>query len=90
VTDRPFFSPEFTIYEGVGVASRAALIREEFLRYFPSFERFAGFATVDQDPATGDDTYGMVTLGGNAGEFPDEIEAWREAVVDNPVWGVRR
>lgn len=90
VTDRPFFAPEFTIYEGVGVASRAELIREEFSSYFPSFERFAGFATVDQDPATGDDTYGLVTLGGNAGEFPDEIVAWREAVIENPAWSVRR
>ncbi len=90
VTQRPFFAPEFTIYEGVGVSSRAALIREEFTRYFPSFERFAGFATVDQDPATGDDTYGMVTLGGNTGEFPDEIEAWKDAVVDDPGWAVRR
>lgn len=90
VTDRPFFAPEFTIYEGVGAASRAELIREEFTRYFPSFERFAGFATVDQEPATGDDTYGLVTLGGNAGEFPDEVEAWREAVVHNPAWSVRR
>lgn len=89
VTDRPFFSPEFSIYAGVGETSRAALITEEFTTYFPSFDRFAGFATVDQDPETGDPTFGLVTIGGNAGEFPDEITAWIEAVVDNPIWAVR-
>jgi hypothetical protein len=90
VTQKPFFAPEFTIYEGVGSASRAPLIREEFMRYLPRFDRFAGFATVDQDPRTGDATFGLVTIGGNAGEFPDEIDAWREAVVENPAWSVRR
>ncbi|MEM1417734.1 MAG: hypothetical protein AAGH15_22740 [Myxococcota bacterium] len=90
VTGRPFFSPEFSINEGVGVASRAALIAEEFGTYFPSFPRFAGFAMVDQDPVTGDDTFGLVTLGGEEGEFPDEVAAWREHVVDAEGWAVVR
>lgn len=89
VTQRPFFSPEFTIYEGVGSKSRAPAIREEFMTYFPSFARFGGLAMVDQDPVTGDTEFGLVTLGGENGEFPDEIEAWREAVVENPNWKTR-
>lgn len=89
VTDRPFFSPEFGIYGGFDETSRAPLIIEEFENYFPSFERFAGFANVDQEPLTGDPTFGIITLGGTEGAFPDEIDAWRRAVVDNPAWITR-
>lgn len=84
VTLRPFFSPEYSL--SMQQSSRADQIRHEFGTYLTSFARFKAFAIADQDPATGSDEFGIMTLGGIDGEFPDEIEAWKESVRDNPDW----
>ncbi len=84
VTLRPFFSPEYSI--AMQPSSRADQIRRELGSYLPSFTRFKAFAITDQDPITGSDEFGLMTLGGVDGEFPDEIEAWRESVSDNLRW----
>jgi hypothetical protein len=84
VTQRPFFSPEYSIR--MRSSSRAVQIRREFESYLPKFPRFKAFAITDQDPATGSAEFGLTTLGGVAGEFPDEINAWQESVIDNPAW----
>ncbi|MEL6344377.1 MAG: hypothetical protein AAFV53_14765 [Myxococcota bacterium] len=86
VTQRPFFSPEFSINEGFGVTSRDEIMREEFSSYFLSFSRFKAFATTDQDPTTGSAEFGLTTFGGLNGEFPGEITAWQEAVIENENW----
>lgn len=84
VTLRPFFSPEYSL--SLQPESRAAQIEREFGSYLPGFERFKAFAITDQDPATGSDEFGLMTIGGLRGEFPDEVGAWNAAVRDNPEW----
>jgi hypothetical protein len=84
VTERPFFSPEYSI--ALRPTSRAAQMEREFATYLPSFERFKAFAIADQDPLTGSAEFGLTTIGGVRGEFPDEIEAWKRSVVANPAW----
>ncbi|MFW5686226.1 MAG: hypothetical protein ACOC0O_06190 [Spirochaetota bacterium] len=84
VTLRPFFSPEYSL--SMRRSSRAAQIRREFGSYLTRFPRFKAFAIADPDPVTGMDEFGLMTLGGVSGEFPDEIDAWIEAVRDNPHW----
>lgn len=89
VSTRPFFAPEFSMLAGDGVSSRAAQIREEFGTYFPSFPRFAAFASVDPVPGRSDDTFLFFPYGGAEEEFPDEIAAWRETVVESDGWQTR-
>lgn len=84
VTLRPFFSPEYSLT--IQPESRAQQIEFEFAGYLPQFARFKAFAITDQDPVTGNDEFGMMTIGGVAGEFPDEVAAWNRAVRDNPAW----
>ncbi len=90
VTHRPFFSPEYSL--SMQQSSRADQIQQEFGSYLPSFARFKAFAITDQDPATGSDEFGLMTLGGvpeddeDGFPFPGEIEAWKESVRDNPDW----
>jgi hypothetical protein len=84
VTLRPFFSPEYSIR--LRSVSRASQIEQEFGRYLTGFARFKAFAVTDQDPITGSREFGLTTFGGEAGEFPDEIEAWVSSVLDNPDW----
>ncbi|MEM9865138.1 MAG: hypothetical protein AAF938_26275 [Myxococcota bacterium] len=89
VSSRPFIAPEFSIIAGGGLVSRAAQIREEFGMYFRSFPRFAAFATVDPVPETSDDTFLFYPYGGADDEFPDEVAAWRETVVESDAWQTR-
>lgn len=84
VTRRPFFSPEYSLR--LVETSRADQIRREFRDYLTGFARFKAFAMEDQDPSTGSDEFGLSTLGGVEGQFPDELEAWRESVVENSAW----
>ncbi|MFW6213658.1 MAG: hypothetical protein ACOC8L_12220 [Spirochaetota bacterium] len=84
VTQRPFFSPEYSI--SMRSTSRADQISREFADYLPRFPRFKAFAITDQDPATGNAEFGLTTLGGVSAEFPDEIDAWKESVIANPAW----
>jgi hypothetical protein len=84
VTLRPFFSPEYSLSSRS--SSRATQIEQEFGSYLTRFARFKAFAITDQDPETGSDEFGLMTLGGVNGEFPDEIAAWQESVRDNPAW----
>lgn len=88
VTNKPFFSPEYSIGIDTAQSSRAQQIEQEFSTYFSNFPRFRAFAMVDQDPSSSDDTFGISTLGGLSGEFPDELEAWQSSVVDNENWAV--
>jgi hypothetical protein len=86
VTNRPFIAPEFSTRSGAGASSRARLIREIFADYLPRYDRFHAFCNVDIHPDADDEGWGFYPLGGQDGQFPDEIQAWREAVVQNPVW----
>ncbi|MEM6956267.1 MAG: hypothetical protein AAF645_11280 [Myxococcota bacterium] len=89
VSSRPFFAPEFSILAGGGIASRAEQIREEFGSYFPSFPRFAAFASVDPVPESSNDEFVFYPYGGADDEFPDEVAAWRETVVESDAWQTR-
>jgi hypothetical protein len=84
VTHHPFFSPEYSLL--LQPESRAVQLSREFGDYLLRFPRFRAFAISDQDPDTGSAEFGLMTIGGVRGEFPDEIEAWRESVVNNPNW----
>lgn len=84
VTRRPFFSPEYSLRRVD--SSRAAQIRSEFSDYLSGFARFKAFAIEDQDPSSGSDEFGLTTLGGVDGQYPDELTAWQESVVENSDW----
>jgi len=87
VTQKPFFIPEFNFAEKT--KSRGKLMRRIFLDYLPTKPRFKA-ATFMHSPAllqVGID-WGF-PLGGKKGEFPDEIQTWKEVVVKNPYYHSR-
>jgi hypothetical protein len=87
VTQRPFFIPEFNFAEKE--KSRSKLMQQIFLDYLPTKPRFRA-ATFMHSPALlqfGID-WGL-PLGGKKGEFPDEIQTWKEVVVKNPYYRSR-
>ena len=84
VTQKPFFIPEFNFAEKA--KSRSKLMQRVFMDYLPTKPRFKA-ATVMHSPAlvqAGID-WGL-PLGGKKGEFPDEIQTWKEVVVKNPYY----
>jgi len=87
VTQNPFFIPEFNFAEKD--KSRSTLMKQVFLDYLPTKPRFRA-ATFMHSPAllqVGID-WGL-PLAGTKGEFPDEIQTWKEVVIKNPYYRSR-
>ncbi len=83
VTKRPFIIPEFNMLEDR--KSRSEIIREIFSDYLPTKPRLK--LVFFHDTLIKVDW--VVPLTGWKGEFPDEILAWEEAVVNNPYYRKR-
>ena len=87
VTQRPFFIPEFNFHEGE--KSRSKLMKQIFLDYLPTKPRFKA-ATFYHSPTDVKMNIGFgIPLGGKNDEFLDEIQTWKEVVVQNPAYHSR-
>ncbi len=78
-TNRPIFIPEFAL-TGDGRSSRARLLQEAFEVLVPAFPRVKALTFADSDLFA---EYFEVP---RFGKFPDEIEAWRKSVGNNPYY----
>ena len=90
VTNKPFIIPEFNFMKprdpSTGLReSRTALMRQVLLEYLPGRPNFKlAFLEDSEIGVVMLDFDWLYTLGGANGEYPDEIEFWKQTVVQNP------